>query len=50
METRRHISSCWNLESGLVSIVQSKRDQEHMQCVDTSLWQYGMGVFWLDFV
>ncbi len=50
MYTCRHISDRWSDGYETFARPRVMKDEERMLCVDTSLWQYGMGVFWLDFV
>lgn len=49
MRNLRHIDRNYNdMEHSIFAHVKTYKEQN--RCVDSSLWQYGMGVFWLDFV
>ncbi len=49
MRNLRHTDRSYdNMEPSISSRVSKYKEQN--RCVDSSLWQYGMGVFWLDFV
>jgi hypothetical protein len=49
MRNLRHISRKYDDIEQNISIHVLKYKEQN-RCLDSSLWQYGMGLFWLDFV